>query len=63
MDFFNMPSFVYMLTHGFLEHEGNTYVSMDRKEGMLKKSIRQHGNKRRRVKEMHTSVWTQKKVC
>jgi hypothetical protein len=36
---------------------------MDTKKGMLRKCIRQHGHKRRHVKEMHTSTSTQKKAC
>jgi len=35
---------------------------MDTKEGMLKKSIRQYVHKRRHVKEIHTTAWTQNKA-
>jgi hypothetical protein len=36
---------------------------MDTNEGMLKTSIRQYVQKRRHVKEIHTSAWTEKKAC
>ena len=36
---------------------------MDTKEGMLKTSIRQYVQKRKHVKEIHTSAWTEKKAC
>jgi hypothetical protein len=54
MDFFNIPYCVSMLTY---------YVNMDTKEGLIRKFIRQHGHKRRHVKEIHISAWTQKKAC
>jgi hypothetical protein len=41
---------------------GNSYVSIDTKEGMVKKCIRQHRHKRRHVKEIHMSASTQKKA-
>jgi hypothetical protein len=75
MHFLIMPSFVFMLTYGFLYHaffcvamltyeflyHAFFYVSMDTKEGMSRKCIRQHRHKRRHGKEIHTSAWTQKK--
>ena len=36
---------------------------MNTKEGMLKTSIRQYVQKRKHVKEMYTSAWTEKKAC
>jgi hypothetical protein len=36
--------------------QGNSYVSIDTKEGMLKKFKRQHRHKRRHGKEIHTSA-------
>jgi acetolactate synthase regulatory subunit len=38
-------------------------VSIDTKESMLRKYIRQHRHKRKHVKVIHTSAWTHNKAC